>query len=457
VTRRLLASYLLITVLTLLLLGVPLAVFFAQRERERIAADVEHDATVIATVYEDNLENELPLDPAPASQYSDRTGARVVVVDREGISMVDTAGPIDRDFSTRPEMAEALSGIRSTGTRSSDTLATDILYVAVPVASGGTVHGALRVTIGTSDVSARIHRFWLGLGAIAIVIIGLVALVGWWLARSVTRPVRRLQADADRFAKGDLTVAHEPLSGPPELRALADSIATMATRLDELLTAQRAFVADASHQLRSPLTALRLRLENLQSRLPTDALAELNAAIEETNRLGALVNDLLQLARADDRPPRTAVDLARLSADRIDTWTAVADSHQVELRTAGLETPAIVEAVPGAVEQILDNLLDNALDAAPTGSTITVTITSVAHGHKLRIADEGAGLDDRQKGLATRRFWRATASGDGTGLGLAIVDALATASGGRLELSDASSGGLTVTVTFREGAGPAHP
>ena len=186
-TRRLLASYLLITVLTLLLLGVPLAVFFAQRERERIAADVEHDATVIATVYEDNLEKDLPLDPAPASEYSDRTGARVVVVDREGISMVDTAGPIDRDFSTRPEMAEALSGIRSTGTRSSDTLATDILYVAVPVASGGTVHGTLRVTIGTSDVSARIHRFWLGLGAIAIVIIGLVALVGWWLARSVTR------------------------------------------------------------------------------------------------------------------------------------------------------------------------------------------------------------------------------------------------------------------------------
>ena len=86
-----------------------------------------------------------------------------------------------------------------------------------------------------------------------------------------------------------------------------------------------------------------------------------------------------------------------------------------------------------------------------------MTITSVARGHELRIADEGAGLDDQQKGLATRRFWRATASGDGTGLGLAIVDTLATASGGHVELSDASSGGLTVTVTFRDGAGPAHP
>ena len=455
-TRRLLASYLLITVLTLVLLEVPLAVFFAQRERERIAADLEHDATVIATLYEDDLENDLPLDPAPAVEYHDRTGARVVVVDREGISMVDTAAAIDRDFSTRPEMVDALTGERATGTRSSDTLATDILYVAIPVASGGTVHGALRVTIDTSDVSARIHRFWLGLAAIAIVIVGLVALVGWWLASSVTRPVKRLQADADRFADGDLTVGPGPPGGPPELRALADSMATMATRLDELLAAQRTFVADASHQLRSPLTALKLRLENLHSHLPDDAVTGLDAAMEETDRLGALVNDLLQLARADDRPPRAVVDLAQLSADRIDTWTAVAESRHVELRTDGLDAPVVVEAVPGAIEQILDNLLDNALDASPAGSSITVAITSGPHEHQLRITDEGGGLDDEQKALAIRRFWRGTTSGNGTGLGLAIVDALATAGGGHLELSDASSGGLTVTVTFRNPAGRAH-
>jgi signal transduction histidine kinase len=443
-----LASYLLITVLALALLEVPLAVFFAQRERERIAADLEHDATVIATLYEDDLESDRPLDPQPATAYNARTDARVVVVDRDGISLVDTAGPIDRDFSTRPEMARALSGRLATGTRSSDTLATDILYVAMPVASGGTVHGALRVTIDTSDVSARIHRFWVGLGAVAIVIIGVVALVGWWLASSVTRPVRRLQADADRFAGGDLTVEPGPAGGPPELRALADSIATMATRLDELLAAQRRFVADASHQLRSPLTALKLRLENLHSRLPPAATTELDAAVEETDRLGALVNDLLQLTRADERPRRAAVDLARLSADRVDTWTALAEARQVELRTAGLDLPAVVQAVPGAIEQILDNLLDNALNASPPGSTITAAVTSGPHEHRLHISDEGAGLRDEQKALATRRFWRASASGDGTGLGLAIVDALAAASGGSLELTDAPGGGLTVTVSL---------
>ena len=227
----------------------------------------------------------------------------------------------------------------------------------------------------------------------------------------------------------------------------------MATRLDELLAAQRAFVADASHQLRSPLTALKLRLENLHSRLPRDAVTELDAAIEETDRLGALVNDLLQLARADDRPRRTAVDLARLSADRVDTWTAVAESRQVELRTDGLDTPAIVEAVPGADRadprqpprqrtQRIASRLDDHRCRSPSGP----------HEHQLHISDEGTGLDDKQKVLATRRFWRATTSGDGTGLGLAIVDALATASGGHVDLADAPGGGLTVSVSFPAGA-----
>ena len=106
--------------------------------------------------------------------------------------------------------------------------------------------------------------------------------------------------------------------------------------------------------------------------------------------------------------------------------------------------------MPGAIEQILDNLLDNALNAVACRLDDHRHRSPPApHEHQLHITDEGAGLDDEQKALATRRFWRATTSGDGTGLGLAIVDALATASGGHLELSDAPGGGLRVTVTFR--------
>ena len=218
-TRRLLVSYLTVTLIVLLLLEVPLALFYAQREIERLTADVASDASVIATVYEDDLERGLPLDPRPAEEYEARTGARVVVVDSDGIARVDTQQPTPRDFSTRPEIVVALGGNRTSGTRSSDTLDTDLLYVALPVASGGVVHGALRVTLETSHVDSHVRRFWAGLVGIGAVVLGVMALIGWAVARSVSRPVRALNATATRFARGDLSVPddHEASDGPPEL------------------------------------------------------------------------------------------------------------------------------------------------------------------------------------------------------------------------------------------------
>ncbi len=305
------------------------------------------------------------------------------------------------------------------------------------------------MTLDTGDVNARIRKFWLALVAIAAVILIAVALVGWALARSVTRPLRQLAATASRFARGDLTVGPETSTGPPEVRALADTMSAMARRLDELLRSQRTFVADASHQLRTPLTALRLRLENLQSRLPAEPSAELDAAIDETTRLGTLVNNLLHLARADEQQSQGIADLARLTRDRIDTWTAVADTNDVTLIADVPDDRLLVEAAPGAIEQILDNLLDNALTASPPHSTVTTRITSTATTHDLTVIDEGAGLSDEEKSLATQRFWRGNTSSPGTGLGLAIVDSLATASGATVHLADAPGSGLTVTVTFR--------
>jgi signal transduction histidine kinase len=461
VTRRLLLSYLTITLIVLLLLEIPLGLFYAQRERERLAADVEHDATVIATLYEDDLEVGAPLDPTPADTYEDRTGARVVVVDADGIARVDTGGDVPRDFSTRPEIAAALEGERAAGTRRSDTLGTDLLYVAVPVASGGTVHGALRVTLDIADVNERIRSFWLALVAIAAVVLAAVAMIGWVIARSVTRPLRALTESAERFASGDLAVTPTATGGPPEIRALDDTLTTMALQLDGLLSSQRAFVADASHQLRTPLTALRLRLENLQGRVaedPSDRAvgAEIERAIDETGRLTELVTSLLQLARTDDRPDTRAEDVVELIRDRVDTWTAVAEERGVALvgpdrgegPGEGSGGRVLVRVVPGAVEQILDNVLDNALLVSDVGSTVDVRLATSPDRVALCVVDRGPGLSDADKRDAMRRFWRGDTTRPGTGLGLAIVDALATASGGSAVLSDTDGGGLTVTVTL---------
>ncbi len=326
-TRRLLLSYLTITAIVLLALEVPLGLIFQQRQTDRLTVGVERDATVLASRYEDALERETVLDPAAASGYARRTGVRVVVVDTSGLSLVDTSGGIHRDFSTRPEIRTALRGQRATGTRHSDTLNTDLLYVAVPIASGGKVLGAVRLTLDTQQRDAAVLRLWLGLIAVAVVVLAAVAGIGWAIARSVTRPLRDLHAAAARFATGDLTPTAPEPHAPAEIAALAETMNTMAQRLARLLEEHRSFVADASHQLRTPLTALRLRLENLQSDWATsDGADDLNAAVDETGRLTGLVNDLLKLARAEKAAETEPVDLVQLARDRVDTWSASAEA-----------------------------------------------------------------------------------------------------------------------------------
>ncbi len=463
-TRRLLLGYLTVTVFVLILLEVPLAVFFQQREMERLTADIERDAAVLASIYEDALEQDTIADPIPADRYRADTGARVVVVDTDGIAVIDTDDATGRDFSTRPEFVEALAGRRDSGTRFSTTLDTELLVVAVPVASGGVVHGALRIAFDTHEVTERVRRFWLGLAAVAVVVLAAVTAVGWAVARSVTKPIRGLQQTALRFAGGDLTIAEPEPGAPPELRDLETAMNTMAQRLDELIHTQRAFVADASHQLRTPLTAMRLRLENLEAQVDDPRCTdELDAAIIEIDRLAALVNSLLVLARTEQAQTPTTHDLASLVRDRVDTWSAIVEAEGIVLRAIGVADPCPVAAVAGGVEQILDNLIDNAVAAIVTDrahqqidrSSAPEIVVSVhrdldtedrTDAVALEVSDTGPGLDDQAKTAALRRFWRGDAAGTGTGLGLAIVDRIAQASGGRVELIDTEPSGLTVRV-----------
>ena len=446
-TRRLLAGYLLAAVVVLLVLEIPLGIIYQQRAMNGLEHDVERDATVLAGYYEEPLEQGTSPDPAPAQAYARHTGVRVVVVDDKGESLIDTAGPAGRDFASRPEIAAALRGVRAAGTRHSNTLGTDLLYVAVPVTSGGRVHGAVRLTMDKAQTNAVVRRYWFGLAGVAVVVLLAITGIGWALARTVTRPLRRLDAAAARFATGDLAPSEPDPSAPTEIALLGETMNTMARRLDRLLSEQREFVADASHQLRTPLTALRLRLENLQSAAGgTEDQEELGAALEETERLGGLVEGLLRLARAEEAGETVTVDLAGLAADRVDTWSAMADAAGVTLVLEAPGGAVDAVAVAGGVEQILDNLIDNAVGVSPEGARVLVRVTRGGGAHELTVQDEGPGLSDELKERALDRFWRADRSTPGTGLGLPIAAALARASGGSLELRDAPQGGLAVVV-----------
>ena len=448
-TRRLLLGYLIAAVVVLLVLEIPLAIFYQQRETDRLTMDVERDATALAGYYEDPLEQGARPDHFPADAYARRTGVRVVVVDDAGAALIDTAGRAGRDFSTRPEIKTALGGARAEGTRHSVTLTTDMLYVAVPVNSGGDIFGAVRLTLGTQKVHALVHGYWLGLIGVAAVVLVAMAGIGWAIARSVTRPLRRLDAAAARFATGDLTTTDEDPDAPHEIAVLGSTMNTMARRLDRILAEHREFVADASHQLRTPLTALRLRLENFQSSSKApDSDEDVRAAIDETNRLASLVGDLLKFARAEESAAPETVDLVRLTADRVDIWSATADASQVAIDFTPPDGPIFASAVRGGMEQILDNLIDNAITAAPPRTRVSVTLVRGRSDHRFTIADEGPGLSDELKARALDRFWRFDHSQPGTGLGLPIASALARASGGSLVLRDSPAGGLAVTVAL---------
>lgn len=453
-TRRLLLGYLTLTVLVLLVLEVPLGISYARRQIDELTFDVERDAVALASLAEDDLEGTQDIDlQAVADTYDARTGGRVVIVDEDGTAVADS-DPLregERSFASRPEVALALSGRVATGTRYSTSLDEKFLYVAVPVASGGEVHGAVRITYPTSTVDERVQRNWFRLGLVAIVTLAAATVVGIVFARSVTRPLRRLQDTATRLGHGDLEARTVTDEGPPEVRSLAVAFNDTAARLEELVTAQEAFVADASHQLRTPLTAIRLQLENVREEVGPEEAEEVEAALGEVGRLSRLVDGLLALARADRTSTTVTaapLDLREVLDERSEVWSPVASDQGVTITVEG--APGVVAlATPDHLAGILDNLLANALDVSSAGGTVTLSCGSVAGGVEVHVVDEGPGMREDERARAFDRFWTTPSSGPrlgGSGLGLPIARRLARVDGGDLELREAPGGGIDAVL-----------
>jgi signal transduction histidine kinase len=219
-------------------------------------------------------------------------------------------------------------------------------------------------------------------------------------------------------------------------------------KVDVLLRSQHEFVADASHQLRTPLTALRLRLENLERDLDQDGRAELEEALAEVERLADLVERLLALARADAAEDVAApVDVAALLAERARAWSALADEHEVSLVADADGTPC-ARAAEERLRQALDNLIENAVEASPRGGRVTLTAAAAPPWIEVRVRDQGPGLSAEARARAFDRFWRGR-TGEGSGLGLAIVKRLVESDGGTIELRDTPGGGLEAVVRLR--------
>lgn len=464
--RRLLASYLALTLLILVALEVPLALSYRERESDTVQARMERDAFVLSTFAEDALDGSGDVKlQALADEYQARTGARVVFVDSDATVRADTEPSAEdrRTFASRPEIQLALNRQVTSDTRYSNTLDTDILFAAVPVTSGGTIQGAIRLSIPSSQVDERVNRYWALLTIIGALALTGAAALGIILSRWVTRPLGDLQRVAVGIGNGQLDSRARTDAGPPEIQRLSEAMNLTASRLEELVHAQEQFVADASHQLRTPLTALRLRLEILEMSV-TDAQvgADLAAAEREVFRLSRIVDGLLALARADRSPTIDVVDDVDIDAalsERAANWQPVADTRDLRLVVADSGLTARVS--PDRLDQIIDNYLANAIDVSPAGASITlrsemVSVADTGPMIEIHVEDEGPGLTEQQRNQAFSRFWRSSDTSGalgGTGLGLPIVRKLAMMDGGFADLRQAPTGGLDAVVVMPPSTG----
>jgi signal transduction histidine kinase len=445
---RLLAAFAYVLLLILVALEVPLALNLARRIDAEVKNEAAAQAVVVAANASGRMQDRQELERL-ARQAGRDLGARVIVVNRGGRLRADSTVPATRplSYASRPEIRTALAGRRAQGERHSDTLGEDLLYTAVPVTNNSVVVGAVRVTQSLEAVHARVRR-----GVLALVAIGGFALLvglalAWVLASSLSKPLRSLAKTARRVEAGDLDARAEDV-GPSEQREVAAAFNDMTDRLGTVLAAQREFVANASHQLRTPLTGLRLRLESARTKSGADAEPELEAAEREVERLARLLTSLLTLAREGDKPgPSRPVSLARAAERAHERWAVAAERDGRSLELVG-NGDATIAASEEDLAILLDNLIENAIRYSP--SRVAVDWGQEGTEAWLAVVDEGPGLAAGEETRLFERFARGSAGSEraGTGLGLAIVDTLARRWRGRAALTNRLEGGTRAEVRF---------
>lgn len=462
---RLFAAFAALVAMVLLAQDIPLASYLRDTEYNRVLAGLERDAFLIAGTSEDLLSGETTPDEVAATterleasikQYVATGGGRVVIVDAEAGVVVssDADDQAGDDFSNRPEFVSALAGDPATGERTSQDVG-DLVYVAVPVISGGTVVGAVRITFAAPVVDDRVNEKTRGLLLVGGISLLGAALAAVFIANGITSPLRRLQRSTERLAAGDFSGRAATNEGAKEIRSLATSFNSMTEQISALLDQQKSFAGDASHQLRTPLTALRLQLERAAAMVdedPVGARERIEAAGEETERLQRLVEGLLMIARSEGSTPELVeVDVTALVRERADVWASLCEERGVRLLTSA-EDGLRARAVPNALEQIVDNYVDNAFGVAAPGDTITIAAVTRHREIAVHVVDEGPGMRPDHLAHALDRFWRAPdAPHGGSGIGLAVVRHLAQLSGGRAELRNRPDrAGLDASVVLPE-------
>ncbi|MFF2406857.1 ATP-binding protein [Streptomyces sp. NPDC058092] len=453
---RLLPLLIILMASVLLALGFPLAVSVAAAQQQRVVIDRIDDTARFAALaqfiaertpgHEERrrtLRSELD---TYASVYGIRAG--VFYRDNGAMAKAPATWQLPIEGEGREAFGEALLGRRSHDPPQVWPWQRGRVVVASPVVRDGDVVAVVVIDSPTDEMRARTLRGWLLIAAGEVVAMlvavgAAIRLTGW-----VLLPVRTLDAATHDIASGRMRSRVVASGGPPELRRLARSFNEMADNVEDVLEQQRAFVADASHQLRNPLAALLLRIELLALELP-EGNEEIASVRTEGKRLGQVLDDLLDLALAEHAAADLQLtDIGALTAERVASWRPVAEEKGVRLRADG-SSAVTAWADPIALSSALDAIIDNALKFTPAHEEVLVTVAAGRDDVTVVVADRGPGLTAQEMERVGDRFWRSAQHQNvqGSGLGLSISQALLAAGGGTIGYAAHEPHGLLVTVS----------
>lgn len=466
--HRLLAVLVPLAVLLVGALGVPLGITVAERELQETYVDRLNDAGRFASLAEtalsggrtEALDQEL-------ERYHELYGIPGALIATDSAVIL---GP-EREYhaargdsDTLPTIIQAaLAGARSEPSRDFWPWQDSPLVVAEPVGRDSEVVGVVVTISDLERTRERILTRWAQLAALGLLPLLALVAVAWPVSSWILRPVRELDTATAGISRGDLTIRVDAGGGPVELRHLAGSFNTMMDAVEHSVERQRAFVADASHQLRNPLTSLRLVVESLRPHLSGENGRQAHdVAVDELRAMHRMLNALLASARMESMRTAEPVDLDTLLATRVDRWRALTSVEGQELRidvTPGL----LLLEPPGGLGSILDELISNAMRLSE-GSVVEVVARPAGPAGFVEVVvrDDGRGIDPSDREQALRRFWRAPKHQNvpGTGLGLAICAELVARAGGELRLEDGlprddGGSGLAAVVALPVAAEPA--
>lgn len=444
----LIAAFVSLVLAMLLVQDIPLNQYLTSVEHAQVLTQIERDSWQLASENDTALETgDLSKVERVIKAYANRTGAEVTVTDAKGVVLAASQSQaVGKNLSGKSDVSSALRKTAAASNENSAESGNYLLYYTVPVDAGGATIGVIRIGYPESEINKVIDervRTLVLFGAISILLTYIAAFL---LATAMTRRLVRLQKATAELEAGDLSVrVSDPDDrGVPEISHLEKAFDSMVERLTNVLESQRSFASDASHQLRTPLTALRLQLENATELIdkPEAMEAVLEAASEEVIRLQSLVDGLLALARIEGSAvPLSEVNVTELLHRRVEMWRPLATERDVAL-VPRIATGLRVMATPGAIDQIVDVYLDNALEFAPTRSSVRLTAEVEGNEVVITVADSGPGMSDEEIARAFDRFWRGRTDGSGAGLGLAIVSRLAASIHATVGLTPGRNRGL---------------